>query len=60
MVIVEVETARSLYLEGADGAMIELKLGEYYECDLGQFDVTEPPSLLSESINKAIEGYLDF
>ena len=60
VVIVEDEKARSLYQEGADGAMIELKLGDYYECDLGQFDVTEPPSLLSESINKAIEGYLDF
>ena len=40
--------------------MIELKLGDYYECDLGEFDVIEPPALLSESINKAIENYLDF
>ena len=60
VVIVEDEKARSLYQEGADGAMIELKLGDYYECDLGWFDVTEPPTLLSRAINKAIEGYLDF
>ena len=60
VVIVEDEKARSLYQDGADGAMIELKLGDYYECDLSDFDVTEPPALLSEAINKAIEGYLDF
>ena len=60
VVIVEDEKARSLYQEGADGAMIELKLGDYYECDLGDFNVTEPPTSLSEAISKAIEGYLDF
>ena len=60
VVIVEDEKARSLYQEGADGAMIELKLGDYYECDLGDFDVTEPPTSLSKAISKAIEGYLDF
>ena len=60
VVIVEDEKARSLYQEGADGAMIELKLGDYYQWDLGEFDVTEPPTLLSRAINKAIEGYLDF
>jgi len=60
VVIVEDEKARSLYQDGADGAMIELKLGDYYECDLGEYDVTQPPSYLSDAINKAIEGYLDF
>ena len=60
VVIVEDEKARSLYQDGADGAMIELKLGDYYECDLGEFDVTEPPASLSESINNAIEDYLNF
>jgi len=61
VVIVEDEKARSLYQEGADGAMIELKLGDYYECDLGGLITTvEPPTCLSEAINKAIEGYLDF
>ena len=60
VVIVEEEKARSLYQDGADGAMIELKLGDYYECDLGEYDVVQPPSYLSEAINKAIEGYLDF
>jgi len=60
VVIVEDEHARSLYQEGADGAMIELKLGDYYECDLGEFDVIEPPTSLSNSIDQAIETYLDF
>ena len=60
VVIVDDEKARSLYTDGADGAMIELKLGDYYECDLGDFDVTEPPTYLSEAINKAIESYLEF
>ena len=60
VVIVEDEHARSLYQEGADGAMIELKKGDYYECDLGEFDVVEPPAQLSELINKAIESYLEF
>ena len=60
LVIVEDEKARSLYQDGADGAMIELKLGDYYECDLGEYDVVQPPSYLSEAINKAIEGYLEF
>ena len=60
VVIVEHEHARSLYQEGADGAMIELKKGDYYECDLGEFDVVEPPAQLSELINQAIESYLQF
>jgi hypothetical protein len=60
VVIVEDEHARSLYQEGADGAMIELKKGDYYECDLGEFDVVEPPAQLSALINQAIESYLEF
>jgi hypothetical protein len=60
VVVVEDEHARSLYQEGADGAMIELKLGDYYECDLGEFDVIEPPTSLSEGIDQAIESYLEF
>ena len=60
VVVVEDEHARSLYQDGADGAMIELKLGDYYECDLGEFDVIEPPTSLSESIDQAIESYLEF
>jgi hypothetical protein len=60
VVVVEDEKARSLYQEGADGAMIELKLGDYYECDLGKFNVVKPLTLLSEGINNAIESYLEF
>ena len=60
VVIVEDEHARSLYQEGADGAMIELKKGDYYECDLGEFDVVEPPAQLSELIDQGIESYVQF
>ena len=61
VVIVEDEKARSLYQEGADGAMIELKLGDYYECDLGGLITTiEPPTSLSKKLEEAIESYLDF
>ena len=60
VVVVEDEKARSLYTDGADGAMIELKLGDYYECDLGEITTIEPPTSLSKAINKAIESYLEF
>ena len=60
VVIVEDEVARSLYQEGADGAMIELKLGDYYQCDIGEVDVILPPLKLSTLIDEAIENYLDF
>jgi hypothetical protein len=60
VVIVEDEHARSLYQDGADGAMIELKLGDYYQCELGDFDIIEPPTSLSKAIEKAIESYLEF
>ena len=60
VVVVEDEHARSLYQEGADGAMIELKLGDYYECDLGIVGAIQPPTRLSDKINQAIEDYLDF
>ena len=60
VVVVEDEHARSLYQEGADGAMIELKLGDYYECDLGIVNAIQPPTRLSDKINQAIESYLEF
>ena len=60
VVIVEDEKARSLYQDGADGAMIELKLGDYYQCDLGEYDVVQPPTKLSSAIEKSIEDYLNF
>jgi hypothetical protein len=60
VIVIEDETARSLYQEGADGAMIELKLGDYYECEIGPVNPILPPTLLSEGINSAIENFLDF
>jgi len=59
VVVVEDEVARSLYQEGADGAMIELKLGDYYQCDIGEVNPILPPTLLSEGINTAIENWLE-
>lgn len=60
VVVVEDEIARSLYQEGADGAMIELKLGDYYQCDIGEVNPIMPPTLLSQQIDAAIESYLSF
>lgn len=60
VVIVEDEQARSLYQEGADGAMIELKLGDYYQCDIGEVNAISPTCLLSDVINEATDRYLDF
>jgi hypothetical protein len=60
VVLVEDEVARSLYMEGADGAMIELKLGDYYQCDIGEVNPILPPTSLSKKIDEAIESYLTF
>ena len=60
VVVVDDEHARSLYTEGADGAMISLKEGDYYECNLPDINVTLPPINLSVLYNKADDNYLDF
>jgi hypothetical protein len=60
VVLVEDEMARSLYQDGADGAMIELKLGDYYQCEIGQVNAISPTCLLSDVINEAVDRYLDF
>lgn len=60
VVLVEDEMARSLYRKGADGAMMELKLGQYYQCDIGEVNAILPPTNLSEGINQAIESFLEF
>ena len=60
VVVVNDEHARSLYTEGADGAMIRLTGGDYYECNLPEINVTLPPTNLSVLYNKADENYLDF
>ena len=60
VVVVDDNHARSLYTEGADGAMISLKEGDYYECNLPEINVTLPPVSLSTLYNKADQSYLDF
>ena len=60
VVVVEDEHARTLYTEGADGDMIALKEGDYYECNLPKINVTKPPVNLSVLYNQADQTYLDF
>lgn len=60
VVIVEDETSRSLYQQGADGAVISLKLGDYYECDIGEVTPILPEQKLSEQIQSAIDNFLNF
>ena len=60
VVVVEDEHARTLYTEGADGAMIALKEGDYYECNLPEINVIKPPVNLSVLYNQADQTYLDF
>lgn len=60
VVVVEDEHARSLYVTGGDGAMIELKLGDYYQCDIGEVNPIAPQLTLSTEIDRAIDNYLDF
>ena len=60
VVVVNDEHARSLYTEGADGAMIRLSKGDYYECNLPGINVIKPPVNLSVLYNKADEQFLSF
>ena len=60
VVVVDDNHARSLYTEGADGAMIALKEGDYYECNLPEINVTLPPTNLSTLYNRADQSYLNF
>jgi hypothetical protein len=60
VIVVEDETARSLYQEGADGAMIELKLGDYYECEIGEVTPILNPVSLAEEHNAVTEKWLKF
>tara|TARA_B100001250_G_scaffold138775_1_gene118817 strand:- start:166 stop:720 length:555 start_codon:yes stop_codon:yes gene_type:complete len=60
VVVVNDEHARSLYTEGADGAMISLNKGDYYECNLPEINVIEPPVNLSVLYNKADQQFLSF
>ena len=60
VVVVEDEHARSLYQEGADGAMIALNAGDYHECELPEINVINPSVNLSVLYNQADQNYLDF
>ena len=60
VVIVEDEHARSLYTEGADGAMIALNEGDYYECNIGEVNPIVPPVNLSNFYQQADHQFLNF
>jgi len=60
VVVVEDEHARSLYQKGADGAMIELKKEDYYECNIGEVNPILPPINLSYLYQQADQQFLNF
>ena len=60
VVVVEDEHARTLYQEGADGAMIELKHGDYIECNIGVVNPILPPINLSYLYQQADQHFLNF
>ena len=60
VVVVEDEHARSLYQEGADGAMIALQDGDYYECNIGEINPILPPINLSYLYQQADQHFLNF
>ena len=60
VVVVEDEHARTLYQEGADGAMIELKHGDYIECNIGVVNPILPPINLSYLYQQADQQFLNF
>ena len=60
VVVVEDTHARTLYTEGADGAMIELKEGDYYECEIGEVNPILPPVNLSYLYQQADQQFLNF
>ena len=60
VVVVEDEHARSLYQEGADGAMIALQDGDYTECSIGEINPILPPINLSYLYQQADKHFLNF
>lgn len=60
VVIVEDEVARPLYESGADGAMITLTKGTFYECEIGEVNPIMPKYKLSELIDQAYNQFLNF
>jgi len=60
VVVVEDEVARPLYESGADGAMIQLTKGTFYECEIGEVNPIAPKYKLSELIESAYQTFLDF
>jgi len=60
VILIEDECVRPLYETGADGAMIHLDIGNYYECNIGKVNTIHPKMKLSNLIDKAIEEFLNF
>ena len=59
IVIVEDEVARSLYEDGADGAVMQLQKGHYYQCDIKPVSPLSSTVKLSDEINSAVDRYIE-
>lgn len=60
VIVVEDEVARNRYFADGDGVFAKFGLGDYYKCDIGEVNPVLPPTILSESIQAAIDNHLDF
>jgi len=58
VVVVEDEIARNLYIQGADGAVMQLKRGDYYECEIPQILTSTSNLSLSSMINSAVDKFI--
>jgi hypothetical protein len=58
VVLVPDDEARKLYRPGADGAIMSLKLGDYYECEIGEVNPNKSKMTLSSEINDAIDRFI--
>jgi hypothetical protein len=52
------EKARNLYRSGSDGAIMRLKLGDYYECEIPPVNSYGREISLSQELNKTIENFI--
>jgi hypothetical protein len=59
VVVVEDEVARPLYESGADGAMISLTKGTFYECEIGEVNPSQSHYKLSELLDQTYDKFLN-
>ena len=59
-IVVEDSVARDRYYADGDGVFAKFGPGDYYKCNIGEVNPILPPTVLSESIQAAIENHLNF